>query len=432
MIHFEDPWLKDMPAGWAKTRIRNVASLSPSYSQNPPAEDEALTVVPMESLSEDGKINTSTQLYLDEIQSGLNLFEEGDVLFAKITPCMENGKGALVPQMPTRYAFGSTEFHVFRPSPKVNGKFLYYVTFDPTFRAYAADNMKGAAGQKRVTSRFIKDTHFFLPPLPEQERIAAFLDSSCAAIDAAVQAKQGQIETLDDLRKTVKHKIVTNGLRENLPLKDSEIESVGMIPDHWQVKQLRYACEVNYGITLQLEKGQSEGDGVRILTVSNITIDGQLNLEDEYYIDPELVVPDDYLRKGDLLFNWRNGSQYHVGKTAFFNLDGEFTHVSFILRIRCGHTVDPFYLQAFLSVLKDAKVFAGAKDKVNKTFNSTELKRLRIVIPPVEEQKEIAQEVERRSKEIYEAIAVIEKQIDALLDYRKSLIHECVTGQHRV
>jgi type I restriction enzyme S subunit len=76
-----------------------------------------------------------------EVSSGLPLFEKGDVLFAKITPCMENGKGAFVRDLPTRYAFGSTEFHVLRPTKRIDGRFLYYATFNPIFRAYAAENM---------------------------------------------------------------------------------------------------------------------------------------------------------------------------------------------------------------------------------------------------------------------------------------------------
>jgi type I restriction enzyme S subunit len=271
-----------------------------------------------------------------------------------------------------------------------------------------------------------------LPPLPEQERIVAYLDASCAAIDAAVAAKRRQIETLDALRKSTVQQILTVKLHPGFGLKDSGIESIGMIPDHWSVKQMRYVCDVNYGITLQLEKGQSAGDGVRIFTVSNITIDGNLDLEDEYYIDPVDLTPDDYLQRGDLLFNWRNGSQYHVGKTALFDLEGEFTHVSFLLRLRCGHKMFPFFLRIYLGVLKDDGFFSGAKDKVNKTFNSTELNRLRVIVPPIDEQKDICREIERRTKEIGAVKGVIERQIETLLAYRKSLIHECVTGQRRV
>jgi len=326
----------------------------------------------------------------------------------------------------------STGFNVVEPQPtKLSPKFAYYVLISENARQYLEAAATGV-GYPAVGDKEFNTIAIPLPPLPEQQRIAAYLDASCAAIDAAVAAKRRQLETLDALRKTVTHQVLSEGLRPGLPLKDSGIESICVIPAHWDVKQLRYACEVNYGITLQLEKGQSEGDGVRILTVSNITIDGNLDLEDEYYIDPAELTPADYLQRGDLLFNWRNGSQYHVGKTAFFDLKGEFAHVSFLLRIRCGRHMYPFFLRSYLGVLKDAGFFSGAKDKVNKTFNSTELKRLRVVIPPMDEQKEVCREIEQRAKEVNDVKVSIESQITPLTAYRKSLIHECVTGQRRV
>ena len=184
LVESQEPWLGKVPGEWVGTRIRNVSRLSPGYSGSPPAADELCTVVPMESLFENGTLEVSNQQLFEDVQRELTLFEQGDVLFAKITPCMENGKGAFVENVPVRYAYGSTEFHVLRPLPGVDGKFLYYATFNPIFRAYAAENMTGAAGQKRVSSRFLKDTHLFLPPLPEQRLIAAYLDASCASIDA--------------------------------------------------------------------------------------------------------------------------------------------------------------------------------------------------------------------------------------------------------
>ena len=313
----------------------------------------------------------------------------------------------------------------------VSGSYLTWLHASKSFRAqYEAK----AVGVTRfgLSQYAFRAARIPLPPLPEQQRIAAYLDASCAAIDAAVAAKRRQLETLDEIRKSAAHQVLSEGLRPGLPLKDSGIESIGVIPAHWDVKQIRYACEVNYGITLQLEKGQSAGDGVRILTVSNLTIDGNLDLEDEYYIDPAELTKADYLRRGDLLFNWRNGSQYHVGKTAFFDMEGEVAHVSFLLRMRCGRHMYPFFLRSYLGVLKDAGFFAGAKDKVNKTFNSTELKRLRVVIPPMDEQKEVCREIERRTKECNDVKAAIETQIATLTAYRKSLIHECVTGQRRI
>ena len=184
LVDSGEPWLGMVPSDWIRTRIRNIVAMSPGYSVAAPLSTEAVTIVPMECVSETGLLDISKQQLFEDVQGGLTLFEPGDVIFAKITPCMENGKGAVVESLPTRFAFGSTEFHVLRTTHRADPWFLYYYTYNPVFRAFAAENMTGTAGQKRVTSRFLKDTRIFLPPIREQKRIAAFLSASCALVDA--------------------------------------------------------------------------------------------------------------------------------------------------------------------------------------------------------------------------------------------------------
>ena len=125
-VQANEPWLDTRPTDWRPSRIRNAARLSPSYSDGPPTADELCTVVPMEFLSESGAIDVTSAQPFADVNGGLTLFEQGDVIFAKITPCMENGKGAFVGMLPTRYAFGSTEFHVLRANCAVDPRFLYY------------------------------------------------------------------------------------------------------------------------------------------------------------------------------------------------------------------------------------------------------------------------------------------------------------------
>ena len=144
-----DAWLGDYPQNWQITRIKRVCRFAPSFSNGKPGPEDECTVVPMEAVSERGVVSVGVQEPYGDIIAGLNLFENGDVLFAKITPCMENGKGAFVEHLPTPYAFGSTEFHILRPTHKVDGRFLYYVTFNPTFRTWAEKNMHGATGQQQ-------------------------------------------------------------------------------------------------------------------------------------------------------------------------------------------------------------------------------------------------------------------------------------------
>ena len=417
----QDSFLTSLPNGWMFDRFKDVAALRNERTDEASEVEDYLELEDLESGT--GRIlNRRNTL---EVISDVTVFKKGDVLFGKLRPYLEKYYVAEFDGKCTG------EILAFKPE-RIESRFLFYCLASSWFIERCNLLAYGAKMPRVNWPTQLAQFNLPLPPLPEQQRIAAYLDASCAAIDAAVAAKRRQLDTLDALRKSAAHQVLSHGLRPGLPLKDSGIESIGVIPAHWDVKQIRYACEINYGITLQLEKGQSAGDGVRILTVSNLTIDGNLDLEDEYYIDPAELTKADYLRRGDLLFNWRNGSQYHIGKTAFFDMEGEVAHVSFLLRIRCGRRMYPFFLRSYLGVLKDAGFFAGAKDKVNKTFNSTELKRLRVVIPPMDEQKEVCREIERRTKECNDVKAAIDSQIATLTAYRKSLIHECVTGQRRI
>ena len=195
----------------------------------------------MEAVSEYGTVSVEMREAFSDVTTGLTNFENEDVLFAKITPCMENGKGAYVENLSTRYAFGSTEFHILRPRHEIDGKFLYYATFNPFFRSWAEKNMHGAAGQQRVPTRFVKYTDLALPPLPEQKWIAAYLDASCAAIDRAVAAKRMQLETLDVLRKSIIQSAVTQGLNPKVTMKDSGVDWLGRVPEHWLCESLKRA-----------------------------------------------------------------------------------------------------------------------------------------------------------------------------------------------
>jgi len=168
MQNTNETWLGFVPHEWQSFRIKDISQLSPGFSSSKPDASELCTVVPMEAVSEKGQIDTSNTDEFALVTSGLTNFEVGDVIFAKITPCMENGKGAYVDNLPTRYAFGSTEFHVLRPRLKIDAKFLYYYTYNSVYRDYAEANMTGAAGQKRVSSKFLNYTRVYLPTVKEQ------------------------------------------------------------------------------------------------------------------------------------------------------------------------------------------------------------------------------------------------------------------------
>jgi len=368
----------------------------------------------MELLSELGVIDSSNTLAFEEVMPGLNLFERGDVIFAKITPCMENGKGAFVESLPTRYAYGSTEFHVLRPSTKVNGRFLYYYTFNPVFRSYAAENMSGAAGQKRVSSRFFKDTRLFLPSLPEQDRIAAFLDTSCAAIDAAIQAKQSQLETLAQIRKATLHSAFARlALEPNERIKD-------------------VAIKIGSGVTPEGGAAGYLDRGIPLLRSQNVHFDG-LRLEDVAYISPEThaEMSNSQIRSKDVLLNITGAS---IGRCTFVpDGFGEGNVNQHVCIIRPGPKIDHRFLTAFLSspIGQDQilSTFTGAS---RQGLSHKELGLIRIPLPVLQIQHETVELIDGEEMKNRELRDVIKRQIDTLITYRKSLIHECVTGQRRI
>jgi type I restriction enzyme S subunit len=163
--------LQKLPKSWQVAPLSVVASVNPSKGTID-ADHEALAhFVPMASVVEEfGGINVSTTRPLREIIKGYTAFREGDVLFAKITPCMENGKIAVVPKLQHNLGFGSTEFHVVRPSLATLPKWIAHFLSQTAVRRNAQRSMTGSAGQLRVPSSWLAEQVLPIPPKPATRR----------------------------------------------------------------------------------------------------------------------------------------------------------------------------------------------------------------------------------------------------------------------
>jgi type I restriction enzyme, S subunit len=279
-----------------------------------------------------------------------------------------------------------------------------------------------------LTGEKLKDVRFAVPPLPEQQTITQFLDCKTAQIDTLIEKKQRQIDLLQEQRTARLYHVITKGLNPNAPMKASGVDWLGEIPRHWEVKQMRHCANIDYGISLALEKGVT--NEVPILTLRNITFEGNFDLSNVSSISRDEMKSDDlFLKEGDLLFNWRNGSSSHIGKTAYFDLDGQYTFVSFLLRLRTNSSMDARFLQTYLNALRSAGFFAASKEKVNRTFNASELGRLSVLIPPLAEQAEIKSYLETEVPKINNLIDLLQQHIEFMQEYRTALISEAVTGK---
>ncbi|MDR7299021.1 type I restriction enzyme S subunit [Pelomonas aquatica] len=174
-------------------RLGQVVDINPSTKATDSA-DELVAFLAMADISEEGRVASVQQRPLAEVQKGYTAFQAGDVLLAKITPCFENGKAAFVEHLPTRVGFGSTEFHVLRPTKEIDPKFLFHLVWNANFRRLGASRMTGSAGQKRVPVAFLADYEFSLPPLHEQRHIATILDK----VDGLRRKRQEAIRLADE------------------------------------------------------------------------------------------------------------------------------------------------------------------------------------------------------------------------------------------
>lgn len=181
--------------GWGLRSLGECCELNPKKgSDRRLTSGIEVSFIPMTAVSENGAIKTSEKKTYDEVKVGFTYFAENDVLFAKITPCMENGKGAVAVGLCNGIGFGSTEFHVLRPlAGRSNPYWLYSLTVFDTFRKDATANMTGSAGQRRVPSIFLDKYKVTLPPLELQNQFADFVrqvDKSKVAVQKALDETQ--------------------------------------------------------------------------------------------------------------------------------------------------------------------------------------------------------------------------------------------------
>lgn len=194
-------WLGDVPEHWEVKRGRFCMDVNPrSRRLRALSPEDEVSFVPMEAVGEYGSLALEQTRAITDIGSGYTEFDDGDIVVAKITPCFENGKGALAEGLTNGAAFGTTELHILRAAATLERRFLFYFTISRLFRSAGEGEMYGAGGQKRVPTEFCENVRVPLPPMDYQRAIADFLDRETGKIDALIAKVETAIERLQEYR----------------------------------------------------------------------------------------------------------------------------------------------------------------------------------------------------------------------------------------
>lgn len=336
-----------LPNGWVKITINDVAEVNPRKSVDL-SVDEMVTFVPMAAVSESsGTIATPTKRPLREVNKGFTQFIDNDVIIAKITPSMENGKAAVATNLSNGVGFGSTEFHVFRSKGAVLPKFLWYFVRQQSFRDNARKVMTGAVGQQRVPADYLRNHSLSLPPLQEQQRIVDKIGNLIART-ARARSELEKVPALLAMYKSAVLELAFSG-RLTADLRGNDENDAPGLPKGWATQHLGDISEIQSGIQVgKRRSGQEELVEVPYLRVANVQR-GWLNLGE---IKTIFVTPEEKIRlllaQGDVLMN-EGGDRDKLGRGWVWSGEiDECIHQNHVFRIRVNAgTLPPEFVSHF-------------------------------------------------------------------------------------
>ena len=415
-------------------RLKDFSKLNPAY-QGDLLETE-VSFVPMESLRY-GKIDYQ-EIPFSEAKGKYTFFANGDLLIAKVTPCFENGNIAIANGLKEGIGFGSSEIFVLRMDKSVLNTYMFYVVQTSRFQDAACATMCGVGGLKRISPLFMRTYELNVPALSDQQRIVDYLDAKTSAIDTQIELLGKKKDAYTRLRKAMINRAVTRGLDEHVKLKDSGVEWIGMIPEHWEVKRIKDISYMYSSLT-----GKS-GDDFRCddenLTKFYIPFTNVLNntvVDTNQFM--RVVMSEDEnqnaVKENDIIFLMSSEDYESIAKSAVVIGDpGEVYLNSFCrgIRITSNSVYSPFVnYQLNSEVYRDALRFEA------RGFTRINIKIDRIAghfvsLPTYEEQQDIATYLDEKCAKIDVAIVNIVKRTDALKRLKRSLINEIITGQRAI
>lgn len=302
-------------------------------------------------------------------------------------------------------------------------KFLYYCALGFRFDYYVTATALPSMTQKDLGSEMIA-----VPPTDEQHAIADYLDVQCAKIDRVIADSEKQIETLQKYKKSLITEAVTKGLERSVPMKDSGFDWVPEIPTSWCVDRLGNISNLRNGYVgptkdILVDEGEPY---IQSLHVKN----GKIVFGEDFYVTAAWGKHHPKITKGDILLVQTG----EIGQIALVDerYDGCNCHALIICSPDAKRVYPAYLLYYLMSSVGNSQLMIYETGTTLKHLNSTKIKNSKVIIPPVEVQKEIAEHLDVKTKQIDAIIETKQKQIDTMLSHKRSLIYEYVTGKKRV
>jgi type I restriction enzyme S subunit len=422
-------WLGNIPEHWTISSLKHFVEIISGYAfkSEDYSNDQGVPIIRI------GDISNSVDVYNAKKAKPKNLEEldrfiikRGDLLLAMTGATI--GKNCMYETNEISYV--NQRVGLLRGKNSLTQYYLKYFIDTPLFREFISLTCSGSA-QENISTSQVGGLQFPLPSIEEQTKIAQYLDTQTAIIDLLIQQKEKLIELLKEKRQAVINEAVTKGLDPNAKMKESGDDWIGCIPENWITSKIKFAANIQGRVGYKgytKEDIVSEGEGALTLGAKHIDKENNLDLKSPEYIKWEKYdeSPEIMVKLDDVIFTQRGS----LGKVCHINYDIGKATINPSMVILSSKNVYPRFLYYWLCGIRiqdEVKILQS--NTAVPMISQYQLSNFPILLPPVNEQIEIANAIDSKLSAFRVLISKVNNQIEGLKEYRQSIISEAVTGK---
>ena len=433
-------WIGEIPAGWKVSKLGHCLSSNQGGIWGDDPENGNGTVV---LRSTEQTIDGNWQIDEPAIRNLENepnvegkLLAVGDLLVTKSSGSeLHIGKTTIVDERIEALRCSYSNFmQRLQTNEKLNPRFCWYLLNSDLARSQYCFLQNSTSGIGNLTANTIAEVRIPTPPISVQVAITSYLDAKTAEINALVANCEQEVELLQEYRKAVISEAVTKGLDSDAPMKDSGVEWIGEIPMEWEIMQLGRLCRRIFDgpFGSNLKSNDYVDEGVRVVRLENLKY-LQFDETKESFVTPEKyeTISQHTVYPEDLIV-----ATFIIDSVKACRLPGNIgfaVNKADCLGVRTGEAIDVDFLKYYLSSSQVYDYLSRlTHGSTRQRINTTQLKALLTLLPPMSVQQDIVAHLDAKTAEIDALIDAKQKMADRLREYHKSLISEAVTGKFKV
>lgn len=426
-------WIGEVPEHWEECRLKSLLKEKLMYGANESAETDNPDFpryIRITDITDDGKLKDETFKSLNPISAAPYLLKKGDLLFARSgsvgrTFLFDSDIQACFAGYLIKAAFNNT----------VIPRYVYYFTQSGLYWSWISSiNIQTTI--QNIGAEKYNNMPFIRPTLEEQMVMVTYLDARCGDIDKVVATQEKRIALLNEMKQSIITQAVTRGLNPDAKMKDSGVEWIGLVPEHWDVMPFKSKFKTDKG--LSITKADLVDEGVPVISY------GQIHSKQNDYVHtldqllrfiPEELIPADSKAKleiGDIVFADTSEDVEGSGNAFYIEREGVYAGYHTVIAKSIEHVDNKYFAYLFATPIWRSQVRSQVYGVKVYSITQQILKATSLIVPSPEEQKQIVEVLEEKCARIDRQIDNIQNEIELLREYKQSLITDVVTGKVKV